>query len=38
MVQRYVHLAPSHLVHHAKAVTFWSQREQQRKTPLVRAA
>lgn len=38
MVQRYAHLAPSHLAHHAQAVTFWSQQEQERKTPLVRAA
>ncbi|KAG0304107.1 hypothetical protein BGZ97_001620 [Linnemannia gamsii] len=38
MVQRYAHLAPSHLAHHAETVTFWSQREQKKQTPLARAA
>lgn len=38
MVQRYAHLAPSHLAHHANAVTFLAQPTQERKTPLVRAA
>ncbi len=38
MVQRYAHLAPSHLAHHAETVTFWSQREQKKQTPLTRAA
>lgn len=38
MVQRYAHLSPSHLAHHAQTVTFWSQQDQKEKTPLVRAA
>lgn len=38
MVQRYAHLAPSHLAHHAETVTFWSQQEAETQTPLVRAA
>lgn len=39
MVQRYAHLAPSHLAHHAETVgMFWSQQESETKTPLVRAA
>jgi integrase len=36
MVQRYAHLAPSHLAHHAETVTFWSQQEAETKTPLRR--
>ncbi|AEC20066.1 hypothetical protein PT7_1526 [Pusillimonas sp. T7-7] len=27
MVQKYAHLAPSHIASHAKTVTFWSQQE-----------
>jgi hypothetical protein len=38
MVQKYAHLAPSHLAHHAETVTFWSQREAEIKTPLAIAA
>lgn len=38
MVQKYAHLAPSHLAHHAETVTFWSQREAEIKTPLAMAA
>jgi len=38
MVQRYAHLAPSHLAHHSATVEFWSKSERQEKTPLVEAA
>jgi hypothetical protein len=38
MVQKYAHLAPSHLARHAETVTFWSQREAKNKTPLLKAA
>jgi integrase len=38
MVQRYAHLAPSHLARHAETVTFWSQCQTETQTPLVRAA
>ena len=38
MVQRYAHLAPSHLAHHAETVTFWSQQQAETKTPLERVA
>ncbi|AOU91560.1 uncharacterized protein AruCF_0669 [Achromobacter ruhlandii] len=38
MVQRYAHLAPSHLAHHSNTVEFWSKSEQKEKTPLVIAA
>jgi integrase len=38
MVQKYAHLAPSHLAHHAEAVTFWPQQIVENKTPLMRAA
>jgi integrase len=31
MVQRYAHLAPSHLAHHAETVTFWSEHEAQKE-------
>jgi hypothetical protein len=39
MVQKYAHLAPSHIPSHAETVTFLAQqRRQAEKTPLVRAA
>ncbi|MBO7839521.1 tyrosine-type recombinase/integrase [Burkholderia pseudomallei] len=39
MVQKYAHLAPSHLAQHAGTVTFWTQSlEQKEKTPLSEAA
>jgi integrase len=38
MVQKYAHLAPSHLAQHAETVTFWSQRAEKTRTPLARAA
>jgi integrase len=39
MVQKYAHLAPSHIASHAETVTFLAQhRQQAEKTPLVRAA
>lgn len=38
MVQKYAHLAPSHLAAHAEAVNFWSIENQKEKTPLGRAA
>lgn len=39
MVQKYAHLAPSHLAQHAGTVTFWAQSvEQKEKTPLSEAA
>jgi integrase len=38
MVQKYAHLAPTHLASHAETVTFWSQHAEQKETPLVRAA
>lgn len=38
MVQKYAHLAPSHMAAHADTVKFWSSSSAQEKTPLVRAA
>jgi integrase len=38
MVQKYAHLAPSHLAHHATTVTFWAQHEQEKQTPPARVA
>jgi integrase len=38
MVQKYAHLAPSHVAAHADTVTFWSRQIQEAKTPLVKAA
>jgi len=39
MVQKYAHLAPSHVAVHADTVNFWSESaEQTEKTPLVRVA
>ncbi len=39
MVQKYAHLAPSHVAAHAATVTFLAQhREQEEKTPLARVA
>ncbi|KGV35940.1 phage integrase family protein [Burkholderia pseudomallei MSHR4012] len=39
MVQKYAHLAPSHLAQHAGTVTFWAQSvEKKEKTPLSEAA
>lgn len=38
MVQKYAHLAPSHLAAHANTVKFWSNSEQKQKTPLKEAA
>jgi hypothetical protein len=38
MVQKYAHLAPSHMAAHAETVKFWSSSSEQEKTPLVRAA
>lgn len=39
MVQKYAHLAPSHVAAHANTVNFWSSSvEQKEKTPLARAA
>ncbi|MBU9164232.1 site-specific integrase [Burkholderia multivorans] len=39
MVQKYAHLAPSHLAQHAGTVTFWAQSGvEQQKTPLSEAA
>ena len=38
MVQKYAHLAPSHLAAHAETVNFWSISDGKEKTPLVRAA
>lgn len=34
MVQKYAHLAPSHMATHANAVKFWSISDEQEKTPL----
>jgi len=31
MVQKYAHLAPSHVAAHAKTVMFWSQQEADKK-------
>lgn len=31
MVQKYAHLAPSHIANHAKTVTFWSQQESKKE-------
>lgn len=33
MAQKYAHPAPTHLASHAKTVTFWPQREQEKKKP-----
>jgi len=38
MVQKYAHLAPTHLAHHAETVTFWSQQGQETTQPPVLAA
>lgn len=38
MVQKYAHLAPSHIAAHAEAVAFWSQQEREIKTPQQEAA
>jgi integrase len=38
MVQKYAHLAPSHVAAHANTVKFWSRLDGEEKTPLVRAA
>ncbi|TFL14170.1 site-specific integrase [Pusillimonas caeni] len=38
MVQKYAHLAPSHLAAHANTVNFWSSQIQKDETPLVRVA
>lgn len=38
MVQKYAHLAPSHIAAHAGTVNFWSIPDGQKNTPLVRAA
>lgn len=38
MVQKYAHLAPTHLASHAETVTFWSQRAQESKQPPLLAA
>lgn len=38
MVQKYAHLAPSHMAQHAETVKFWSRISDQEKTPLVRVA
>ncbi|OZI62154.1 tyrosine-type recombinase/integrase [Bordetella genomosp. 11] len=38
MVQKYAHLAPSHLAHHAQAVNFWSISTEEEKTQPARAA
>lgn len=38
MVQKYAHLAPSHLAAHANTVKFWSMSPEQEKTPLVMVA
>jgi integrase len=38
MVQKYAHLAPTHLASHAETVTFWSQRTLETKQPPLLAA
>ncbi|NHC62908.1 tyrosine-type recombinase/integrase [Paenalcaligenes suwonensis] len=38
MVQRYAHLAPSHLAHHASSVTFWAQQAGKEKEQPCRVA
>jgi beta-glucosidase/6-phospho-beta-glucosidase/beta-galactosidase len=38
MVQKYAHLAPSHVASHANTVKFWSRLGEERKTPLARVA
>ncbi|CAJ0718252.1 Tyrosine recombinase XerC [Ralstonia thomasii] len=38
MVQKYAHLAPSHVAAHANTVKFWSSSERKEKTPLEEAA
>ena len=38
MVQKYAHLAPSHIAVHAGTVNFWSISNEQKKTPLARVA
>jgi len=38
MVQKYAHLAPSHLAAHANTVNFWSSQIQKKETPLARVA
>jgi integrase len=38
MVQKYAHLAPSHIAAHANTVNFWSRLNEAEKTPLVRVA
>lgn len=38
MVQKYVHLAPTHLAAHAETVTFWPQQTAETKQPPLLAA
>ena len=38
MVQKYAHLAPTHLAAHAETVTFWSQQTPEKKQPPLLAA
>nr|WP_299450471.1 site-specific integrase [uncultured Pigmentiphaga sp.] len=38
MVQKYAHLAPSHMATHAETVNFWSNSPEQKKMPPQRAA
>lgn len=38
MVQKYAHLAPTHLADHAETVTFWSQSKLEKETPPLLAA
>ncbi|KAG1248474.1 hypothetical protein G6F68_013782 [Rhizopus microsporus] len=38
MVQKYAHLAPTHLAAHAETVTFWSQQTPETKQPPLLAA
>jgi len=38
MVQKYAHLAPSHLAAHAQTVNFWSNSSEKKETPLLGAA
>lgn len=38
MVQKYAHLAPSHVAAHANTVKFWSRLDEQQKAPPARVA
>lgn len=38
MVQKYAHLATSHLAHHANVVSFWAEGSQEEKTPPCKVA